>query len=57
MELAIEGANGRENRACLGRRVIDEASVLKTYVSETITRGQRQAKVCSVRASYFKKPS
>ena len=57
MELGIEGANGRENRACLGRRVIGEASVLKTYVSETVTRGQRQAKVGSARAGYFKKPS
>jgi hypothetical protein len=57
MELMIDETNGRENRACLGRRVIGEASVLKTYVSETITRGQRQAKVCSVRASYFRKPS
>ena len=69
MELGIEGANGRENRACLGRRVIGEASVpgeatgrrrgdeAPLYVSEAISRGQRQAKVCSARASYFKKPS
>jgi hypothetical protein len=37
--------------------VIGDASVLETYVSETITRGQRQATICSVRARYFKKPS
>src|SRR5581483_9217600 len=38
---------GRENRADQGRRPSGEASVAVTYVSETLGRGRRDAKVCS----------
>ena len=45
MGLKLTLESGFENRAWLGRSQIGEASVVETYVSETIWRGQRQATV------------
>src|SRR5947208_13534686 len=51
--MIIRDPLGGENRAGRGRRPTGEASVVETYVSETVGRGQRHAKVCSRLELFF----
>src|SRR2546427_10748201 len=51
--MIIRDPLGGENRAGRGRRPTGEASVVETYLSETVGRGQRHAKVCSRLELFF----